>query len=367
MWNKKPNMIKKIWWIFLFCLINISVITHAQGAIGDVDISFCDTTEKAMAYKIQPWEKIDLCYNIQNKINSDVTVKIWFIDGTFTNDERKNRACELDQAITFWQYVTGYEETIIIPASWTVQKTAQIIFPSEKIWLVPGCLVYSVVENPSDKKADEASNFSIQIRKAKFIDVSIGDIQEAIKHINEVSKASFAFGTFTPTDGVNLSSDPKIRIWQDSNDNKYIVAVKLINPGIADEEIILTGVATDMLTYKNTFAINGAIAKWNTWGTILQYKLTEIPNLKLNIKFDVAHTPLFDQTTKGETNSLAPIQTSIIIMNIITEIIGWILILIIFLIIFLIIRHHKKKKDTTQSQIPTPQIPSPQIPTTPTS
>ena len=42
-------------------------------------------------------------------------MKIVFVDGGFTNDQRKNKSCGLEGDVKmFGQYVTGYEQTITL-------------------------------------------------------------------------------------------------------------------------------------------------------------------------------------------------------------------------------------------------------------
>ena len=71
------------------------------------------------------------------------------------------------------------------------------------------------------------------MRRAKFIDALVGTPNQLSANNGVI------FEEFTTTDGENLSSNPKIRIYKDLDD-KYIVAFKLKNVSIFDQNVVLT-------------------------------------------------------------------------------------------------------------------------------
>ena len=68
---------------------------HADD-LSNVSLTYCDTTENALHYQIAPGVETGICYNLSNGSTDPVTVKVSFIDGTFTNDQRQNKACLSD-------------------------------------------------------------------------------------------------------------------------------------------------------------------------------------------------------------------------------------------------------------------------------
>jgi hypothetical protein len=57
-------------------------------------------------------------------------MKINFIDGTFTNDQRQNRAC-LDETAkeNFGQYISAYNQLITLTGGERSQQNAQLQYP----------------------------------------------------------------------------------------------------------------------------------------------------------------------------------------------------------------------------------------------
>lgn len=68
---------------------------HADN-LADISLNFCDTPENTLQYQIDPGAETGICYTLSNGGKNTVTVKLSFVDGTFTNDERQNKACLSD-------------------------------------------------------------------------------------------------------------------------------------------------------------------------------------------------------------------------------------------------------------------------------
>jgi hypothetical protein len=69
--------------------------THADD-LANVTLNYCDTPENTLQYQIDPGVETGICYTLSNGGKTSVTVKLSFIDGTFTNDQRQNKACLSD-------------------------------------------------------------------------------------------------------------------------------------------------------------------------------------------------------------------------------------------------------------------------------
>ncbi len=142
---------------------------EANADISQVEIDFCDKPgEKTVAYTLAPGWIQDICMQANNASSKDIEVTIWFVDGTVTNDQRKNKACmQQGEDKNFWQYVTWFTSSFIIPANDFVYQHAKFILPKLATWIVNWCLVYYT-------KSVEMwgnLNFSVLMRKAKFIDI----------------------------------------------------------------------------------------------------------------------------------------------------------------------------------------------------
>jgi len=153
--------------------------SQAMSDISTVDVSFCTTWVGTIAYSLSPAENKKLCYVVSNSSDVDVHVKIWFVDGGFTNDQRKNKSCQQDgQIMNFAQYVTGYEDVVSLPPRSEVQRFASLKFPENFTWTRNGCLVYSLGGVEMWGKV----TFTVLMRKAKFIDVNFLE-GEQVSHV----------------------------------------------------------------------------------------------------------------------------------------------------------------------------------------
>ena len=135
--------------------------THADD-LANVSLNYCNTPENILQYQIDPGVETGICYTLSNGAKTPVTVKLSFVDGTFTNDQRQNKACLSDTNIeNFWKYVTEYDQLVTLKPWETVQKTAKLFYPAGMDGLYHGCVVYSVVEAQKDATAATSSSFTM--------------------------------------------------------------------------------------------------------------------------------------------------------------------------------------------------------------
>lgn len=146
-------------------------LEEANADLSQIEIDFCGNPwEKTIEYVLAPGWKQEICLEANNMSDKDIEITIGFVDGTFTNDERKNKACmEQGEIQNFGQYVTGYTETFVVWANNISFQRATLQLPKSTTGTVNGCLVYYTksVEMGGDV------NFSVLMRKAKFINIQI--------------------------------------------------------------------------------------------------------------------------------------------------------------------------------------------------
>lgn len=156
--------------------LDANEFTEKSKNIQDIDVSFCNKYwEKFVSYDVSLWKKYDICLNLFNGSDQDVTVNLWFVDGMLTNDQRKNKACGNNDDIDgFGIYVTGYQTNIPLKKDETKTQIAYLELPDD--FSITGsnlewCLVYSL---SSDTVTWSGSVwFDIVVRKAKFITLNI--------------------------------------------------------------------------------------------------------------------------------------------------------------------------------------------------
>lgn len=151
--------------------IHTTTLEQANADISQIDITFCDETEKKSITYILPsgWYQ-DICVEATNISDKDIEIIIWFVDGTVTNDQQKNKACmqQWEDKI-FWQYVTWFAPSFTVPANSFVTQHAKLMLPKWITWKIAWCLVYYT----QSVKVDGQENLSVLMRKANFIDIEI--------------------------------------------------------------------------------------------------------------------------------------------------------------------------------------------------
>jgi hypothetical protein len=166
-------------WILAQEILDIAVDSSKfaiqSQQLQDINVDFCATPGiKSVDYTISLWEIAPICLQLSNKSDTDVTVNLWFVDGTVTNDERQNPACGLDSDIVFFgQYVSGYNNNILLQKQTTQIQYAYISYPKDTSiipWdIIQWCLVYALVHDNDT----EDMWFDILVRRAKFITIHI--------------------------------------------------------------------------------------------------------------------------------------------------------------------------------------------------
>ena len=99
-------------------------------ALKNISLDYCAVTGNILPYSIETNVDTGICYTITNSSDQKITMKVNFVDGTFTNDQWQNRAC-LDESAkeNFGQYVTKYKTTITLSGGETKTETARLLYP----------------------------------------------------------------------------------------------------------------------------------------------------------------------------------------------------------------------------------------------
>ncbi len=202
--------------------------------LANVSLNFCATSENTVQYQVDPGAETGICYTLSNGAKKPITIKLSFVDGTYTNDQWQNKACLSDADVeNFGKYVTDYDQTIVLKPGETIQKDALVRYPEGMDGLYHGCIVYSVIEKAKDETSTAAASFSILMRRAKFIDMIVGNPENA-------REKGIILEEFTDEDGENISHNPKIRIYKDVSDNKYVMQIKVKNISPVEQDVVIT-------------------------------------------------------------------------------------------------------------------------------
>lgn len=143
---------------------------QASAEVQSVQVDFCGEVTKSKAYMVTAGKSQEICLEARNSSDQDIVIALDFVDGTLTNDQRKNRACMgNDQKEQFGQYVTGSQSLYTIPAQGSERIIANIRYPKGIQGNIMGCVVYYT----KGASAGQESDVSILVRRAKFIDVTV--------------------------------------------------------------------------------------------------------------------------------------------------------------------------------------------------
>lgn len=350
-------MIYKKYYVFVL-LILFFFWFALSDALWDVDISFCNSTStldmsgniitwdvqsgviisgNSMSYKIWVAQEWDICYIISNKSIQETSFKISFVDGTFTNDQRKNKACLSDSDTKYFgQYVTGYDSIITVSWSQMVQKSAKFNYPMGSDGIYHGCLVYSILDKPVSWWAQ--SNFTVLMRRAKFIDVLVWNHKAA-------GKNAITLVDFNPLSGENLSSNPKIRIYIDPADGKYVIQFQLKNVSSMDQDVSVTWSISNFIAYQKAFSEPRRLLRWET--LLVTRKLDEVPYYNLKTKLDISYVPYytFDDEKPTAWSLSESVNMWIVDTIFIMSLIWLLLFLIVFALLVMVLKNQKKRNN----------------------
>ena len=70
-----------------------ATFNQANEEVQNIDIKFCENDAKTKQYTFFAGQSQDICLEIRNTADKDILLSWDFVDGTLTNDQRKNRAC----------------------------------------------------------------------------------------------------------------------------------------------------------------------------------------------------------------------------------------------------------------------------------
>ena len=130
----------------LFSLIAGSLLTVHADDLQSISLDYCATTGNVLHYTLETDTETGICYTLTNTSDHQVTVKVNFIDGTFTNDQRQNKAClEESTKENFGQYVTDYQELVTLTGGESKTQIAKLRYPKLSDGRYHGCITYSII------------------------------------------------------------------------------------------------------------------------------------------------------------------------------------------------------------------------------
>ena len=344
---------KKIWLLvvwFMWSLLSYGIVNATS--IWDIDLKFCNISNetwssilytKNLQLRLDEWQEWNICMYISNTSNEDIKVKIWFVDGTISNDFDQKKVCknEWDNA-NFWKFITINSDSVVVPADWSVTKNAKIKFPQWYAGMVHGCVTYYITT--TNQVSQWSSSFDILVRKASFVDVLVSwnfDLWLEFLELEKISKFNRKFFEIVPND--------KIKVFENELDKKLTVKIWLRNVWRINQNVNIIWKITNFLWYEKVFETWTRIILWQD-EVLIPSLIDDLPFYKwpFDIKYEVSYTPDFEFETDKISSDMR--QTLIVFQESKVFFIPWLVIVTIILFIALIvifimmrIRHHKKK------------------------
>lgn len=156
---------------------------NETASIREIKLRYCNGTgavTKSLVLQTEPNKEETICLEFSNWASSDVRVGLNFVDGTLTADDDQRKACQPESTKEFFgQYVTGYENSFIVPKKGKKKIKALLKFPEWYAGTSYGCATYFLGDDPKETVTAAASNsksksmFSIFTRVGTFIDAMV--------------------------------------------------------------------------------------------------------------------------------------------------------------------------------------------------
>lgn len=337
--------IKQIFIVLFFAFFGFSF--SFADSLGEVEVNFCPqytgvatsgvyVSGANLFYKIGVAQEWDICYTIANKSLQNLFVKISFVDGTFTNDQRKNKACLSDTDIQYFgQYITWYQQIVALSGWEIVSQNARFAYPVWSDGIYHGCLVYSVITSGAQNTTQWA-NFAVLMRRAKFVDVFVGNHKAAAEH-------AISLVDFDTASGENLSSNPQMRLYVDVTDDKYVLQFQLQNTSSFDQDVVVTWTVSNLLWSKTTFIEPRRLLRWET--LLVTKKLDKVPLYNMNVALRISNQAYY--MFEGEESIVGHLsaKTNLWIVDsvFVITMIGLVLFAIIFVLLIVLIKKQKTR------------------------
>lgn len=248
-------------------------------SLWETFLSFCTTWEKkdSLNFVVESGVPYDFCLSFSTTSQEPVWVSLGFVDGEYTNDAVRNKACS-HQWTSFSPYV-HFEDNFVVVSSWSlIQKTGHLLFPTWYSWEIHGCVVYTI---PEEKKTSHQnwSLFDVIVRKANFMDgYVVGEFKRSIEF-----------------------DDFSVAYYIDKQDKSLVVLLPFNNSGVLPEFLQFNWTLSNVLGYERSVTSSKIIDYWTS--SLIEFRFADIPfykgvynfffqwNSVLDTRLDLSYVP----------------------------------------------------------------------------
>jgi len=251
---------KKISFLSFILAFSFLSICSAQD-VGWISVYFCNDWEstKSLNLVAQAGIESEICMDFANSSENDITINYWFVDGTVTADEYKNKACLNEWDIEkFGQYVTQNVNEIVVPSMQVVRQKAYVKFPVWLSGMMNWCLTYYV----KDDWWQGEWMFNVLVRKAAFVDVLVGWEMKRDLKISDKNLFNYTY---------------------DKKTKKYNLEVIVDNLWNVDENVVITWEISNGIWFINEFTSDKERVVFDSTENF-DIELWELPWYKMNYK-----------------------------------------------------------------------------------
>lgn len=329
----------KVWpsiiWFSVFLFFSTFVFWQS---ISDIDANFCNDgiLSKDLTFSTNSAKLNEICTKFTNNTQKDISIKIWFPDGTITNDEYKKQACKWEWNIEdFWKYIIQKNKIVTIPAKESIIEKNYIRFPWWFSWIVHWCQTYFLDTTDSD-----APNLvNIVVRKRSYIDILVWwkfKREIVLERLNKVN---------------NLWTNKKINTTFNL-DSTLSLKLSFKNSWDIDESFIWSGKIFNKFWFSKDFDIKQTKLISNSkevlianmgrlpfYGWVFQIQISWNIQPQIDFNKESLDSKLKDPINIEEETTIIIIPRNIIIL------------IIVIIIMIFTIKHFKKKKNNFDQQV----------------
>lgn len=303
------NAMKKLLLLTTFTMISLTgtywFAAKETAPIQEIKLHYCNGTgavTKSLVVSTKPNQEEKICLEFTNEWAIGTTIGVNFVDGTLTADGDQKKACLPEsEKKQFWQYVTGYETQLYVPAWGLVRTYAKLKFPDGYAWASYGCVTYFLPDAKKETVQQDGKMFEIFARVGSFVDAFVDG--KIVPQLVTIPVKSDLYS--------DLWSNPNVMIYR--HDDRYYSAKTIVfntgNIAVDSDVTIGRSARWGLLSAQKTL----------TWQSILpqqfQYVDTDLPWYvtrlvwgPTTVTVEASYTPLylgaFNNNKKDETYTL---------------------------------------------------------------
>ncbi len=251
---------------------NNEVLENAE-AIGSVEIDFCSNSENQrkndkseLVISTEWWMREELCFRLKNIGSKTIRFGVNFVDGLYNN--MSNKSCDLEtKKEKVWQYITWYEESIVLQPWQVLDIKPYLEFPKGLVWKKLACLTLRPWSETKLWTWDWSNKWGVKIIPRRWVPIEIFSKWILTRWIGISSSG-------VKLNGEDILDSKNILIGEWNNwdiDLWYYVS----NVGLLEEKVVISGYITDL--FWNKFDLKSHTKTLTAWRSEIIKETIDMP------------------------------------------------------------------------------------------